>query len=179
VTAFELALASGNRHVGRFGQGSCSTLERVSGAAPTTIPAHWVEPASHVAYPTWFPAYRRMREAEERPPARHRALGPDVDHYLWRHRGVPVAAAVEVVLEVRPDTPPRIRRLVAETLRAIRRGHPAGEAIRRVAQRFGLRDARARGCIRAWLEVERRVYTGEAMPAESASATGCSLGDWA
>ena len=179
MSGSQFALALGGPQVSGLGQGSGPPRERGSGAAPSTVPAHWVEPASHVAYPTWFPAYRRMREAEERPPARHRALGPDVDHYLWRHRGVPVAAAVEVLVEVRPDTPPRIRRLVAETLRAIRRGHPAGEAIRLVAQRFGLRDARARGCIKAWLEVERRAYTGDAMPAELASATGCSLGDWA
>ena len=136
-----------------------SKLAAVEDHGPTgshPVPLHWIEPASRIAYPTPFPAYRRMREAEERPPARHRMLAPDVDHYVWRTQGARADALFEVALEIRSDAPPRIRRLVVETLRAIRRGRPAGEAIRRVARRFGLRDTRARGCMRDWIEVERR-----------------------
>src|SRR6266496_1210623 len=44
----------------------------------------WIEPGTRQAYPTSYHAYRRAREAEEKPLARHRALGADVDHYLWR-----------------------------------------------------------------------------------------------
>jgi hypothetical protein len=35
-------------------------------------PGYWVEPLSHHAYPLEFEAYRRHREAEERPLPRHR-----------------------------------------------------------------------------------------------------------
>src|SRR4029453_2755402 len=49
-------------------------------------PAHWAEPGTPHCYPLPYGAYRRTREAQEKPPARHRSLGPDIDHYLWRHR---------------------------------------------------------------------------------------------
>ena len=177
MSASVVAIAAGRRQVSRQGQGWVPIRKGAPDAALTIAPAYWIEPASRVAYPTGFPAYRRMREAEERPLARHRALGPDIDHYVWRRRGATVTAAVEIVLAVRPDTPPRIRRLVAETLRAIRRGRPAGDAIRQVARRFGLRDSSARGCIRAWIEMQRRVHAGDAASTDFVPATGCSLDD--
>jgi hypothetical protein len=106
---------------------------------------HWVEPRTHHVYPLRYEAYRRVREAEERPPARHRTLGPDVDRYVWQRWGDPVD--VDILLTLRPETSPRVRRLVAEILRTIRRGHPAADAIRQVSRRFGLRQARARACL--------------------------------
>jgi hypothetical protein len=119
--------------------------------------AYWVEPGSDQAYPVAFEAYRRAREAEEKTPARHRTLGPDVDHYVWRQRHAS-REQVDVLLVVHPDAPHRIRRIVAEILRAIRRGVPAGEAIRDVGRRFGLRHARVRvflaGCL--GFELQRR-----------------------
>ncbi len=104
---------------------------------------HWVEPGTRQIYPMSYPAYRRTREAEDRRPPRHRSLGPDVDHYLcrrWRARAEPEVA---VRLTMRPDTPPRIRRIVNEILRAIRRGQPAGDARTLLArQRPGGLDVR-------------------------------------
>ena len=107
--------------------------------------AHWVEPGTANCYPLPYGAYRRAREAQEKPQARHRALGPDIDHYLWRHRQL--MADVDVLFIVRKGTPPRIRRIIAEILVAIRRGHPANDAIRHVSRRFGLRPGRARALI--------------------------------
>jgi hypothetical protein len=116
---------------------------------------HWVDPGTHHQYPMSYRAYRRAREAEEKPLPRHRCLGPDVDHYLWRHRQGQ-AALGEVRLTFRPGAPPRVQRIVAEILRAIRRGQPPAAAIRRVATRFGLRHNRARAIITANLGFEMR-----------------------
>jgi hypothetical protein len=116
----------------------------------------WVEPGTHDEYPTSYLAYRRAREAQEKTPPRHRGLGPDVDRYLsrgWRNDPVP---DVDIILTFRPGAPPRLRRIVAEILRAIRHGHPAGAAIRHVARRFGLRHARACALITAGIDFEVR-----------------------
>lgn len=50
----------------------------------------------------------------------------------------------------------RVQRIVGEVFRAIRRGRSAGDAIRHVAQRFGLRHTRARAFITAGLRFEMR-----------------------
>jgi hypothetical protein len=116
----------------------------------------WVEPETGRSYPLSYPAYRRTREAEERFPPRHRSLGPDVDYYAWRRWRDSSAPEVEVFLTLRPDTPPRLRRIVSAILRAIRRGEPAGDAVRHVARRFGLRHARARALITSCVGYELR-----------------------
>lgn len=108
---------------------------------------HWVEPHTLDAYPVRYEAYRRIREAQDRRRPGHRALGPDVDHYVWQRWGRTRSPDVEIILVLRAGTPTRIRRLVAEILRAIRRGRPASEAIREVSRRFGLRPARTRACL--------------------------------
>ena len=114
----------------------------------------WVDPGTRLAYPTVYNAYRRTREAQEKPPPRHCGLGPQIDRYVWRRwRGRP-AADVDVVLTFRPGTSPRVQRIVSEVLRAIRRGQPAGDAIRHVARRFGLRYAHARAFITAGVVFE-------------------------
>jgi hypothetical protein len=105
---------------------------------------YWVEPRSHHIYPLAFDAYRRHREAEERPLSRHRGLSPAVDSYVWRRWGNMRSTDVEILLTLRADTSPRIRRLVAEILRVIRRGISAREAIRRVSRRFRLRPTHTR-----------------------------------
>jgi hypothetical protein len=116
----------------------------------------WIEPGTQQEYPISYLAYRRAREAQEKTPPRHRGLGPEVDRYLargWRESPQP---DVDIVLTFRPGTPPRLRRIVAEVLRAIRRGRPAGDAIRHVARRFGLRHARACALITAGIHYEVR-----------------------
>jgi hypothetical protein len=115
----------------------------------------WVDPGTDLAYPTSYPAYRRAREAEEKTPARHRGLGPDIDRLVWS-RGPAQGARGEVRLIVRPDPPPRIQRIVAEVLRAIRRGEAVDPSIRHVARRFGLRPMRARALISGSLEIQVR-----------------------
>jgi hypothetical protein len=107
----------------------------------------WVEPCSGRVYPFEFEAYRRRREAEERPRSGHRTLGPDVDAYVWRRWGTTRSPDVEVLLTLRPETSPRIRCLLAQILRSIRLGHPASEAIRQVSRRFGLRQTQTRACL--------------------------------
>jgi hypothetical protein len=123
--------------------------------------AYWVDPGTDQMYPLSYRAYRQTREAEEKTPPRHRTLGPDVDHYVWRRGLGPGTPEAEVSLTVRPDAPLRIRRLVAEVLRSIRRGQPAGDAIRQVSRRFGLAQTRARAFITASIdfEVRPRPYT--------------------
>lgn len=114
----------------------------------------WIEPGTHREYPMSYLAYRRAREAQEKRPPRHRSFGPEVDRYLsrrWRDSPMP---DVDVVLTFRPGTPPRLRRIVAEVLRTIRRGRPAGDAIRHVARRFGLRYGRAHALITAGIDFE-------------------------
>jgi hypothetical protein len=118
--------------------------------------ASWVEPGTHQEYPTSYAAYRRAREAQEKSPPRHRGLGPDVDRYLARRWRDSVRPDVDVVLTFRSGAPPRLRRIVAEILRAIRRGAPAGDAIRHVARRFGLRHTRARALLTAGIDFEVR-----------------------
>jgi hypothetical protein len=116
----------------------------------------WVDPETRQAYPTSYHAYRRTRESQEKTPPRHCRIGPAVDHEVWRSwRGAP-APAVDIVLTMLPDAPPRVQRLVGEVLRAIRRGRPAGEAIRQAARRFGLRHARAQAFIAASITFEQR-----------------------
>jgi len=118
--------------------------------------AFWVEPETQQEYPVSYVAYRRAREAQEKTPPRHRGLGPEVDRYLarrWRESPEP---DVDVVLTFRSGTPPRLRRIVAEVLRAIRHGRPASDAIRHVARRFGLRHSRACALITAGIDFEIR-----------------------
>jgi hypothetical protein len=119
--------------------------------------AYWVEPGTDNVYPLSYCAYQRTREAEEKAPPRHRSLGPDVDLYVWRRAFGPATAEMEVALTVRPDAPPRIRRIVGEVLLAIRRGRPAGDAIRHVSRRFGLRQTRTRAFITASIGFEVRL----------------------
>jgi hypothetical protein len=118
--------------------------------------ASWIDPGTHHEYPTSYLAYRRAREAQERTPARHCGLGPYVDRHLFRYWRERAASEIDVVLTFRRGSPPRVQRIVAEVLRAIRRGRPADEAIRRVARRFGLRHARARAFITAGIDYELR-----------------------
>jgi len=120
----------------------------------------WVEPGTLVTYPIAYGAYRRAREAQEKTPARHRGLGPEVDRHVWRRWSLPAAADVDVVLTFRPGASPRVQRIVSEVLRSIRRGRPAGDAIRHVARRFGLRHSHARAFITDAIALETRVTDG-------------------
>jgi hypothetical protein len=131
----------------------------------------WLEPETGLTYPTSFGAYRRAREAQDKSPARHRGLGPEVDRRVWQHwrRSAP---NVDVVLTFREGASPRAQRIVGEVLRSIRRGRPAGEAIRRVARRFGLRHAHARAFITASIAFEVRAQHDQ--PRSSTSP----LSDW-
>jgi len=117
----------------------------------------WVEPGTHDEYPMSYFAYRRTREAQERAAPRHRGLGPDIDRYLARRWRSGPALDVDVVLTIREGVSPRVRRIVAEVLRAIRRGRRAKDAVRHVARRFGLRPARARAFISSAIDFEIRV----------------------
>jgi len=112
-------------------------------------PGYWIEPHTHHTYPLAFEAYRKQREAEERPRPRHRGLGPDVDGYVWRRWGNTRSPDVEIHLTLRADTSHRIRRLVAEILRSIQRGRSAKDAIQRASRRFGLRKTQTRACLAA------------------------------
>lgn len=135
--------------------GNASAARRPLDGSP--VAAYWAEPGTDRLYPLSYCAYQRTREAEEKTPPRHRTLGPDIDHYAWR-RGLSLTTPeMEVSLTVRPDAPPRIRRIVAEVLLAIRRGQPAGDAIRHVSRRFGLRQTRARAFITASIGFEVRL----------------------
>jgi hypothetical protein len=133
-----------------------TTLSGVSNGLPEAAATYWIEPGTDHVYPLSFRAYRRAREAEEKPLPRHRTLGPDIDHYVWRRGLNSAAPGAEVHLTVRATAPPRVRRIVSEVLRAIRRGHPAGDAIRHVSRRFGLRQAHARAFISASIGFELR-----------------------
>jgi hypothetical protein len=121
---------------------------------PPAGSGYWVDPGTDQMYPLSFRAYRQTREAEEKMPSRHRTLGPDVDYDVWRRGLNPGTPQAEVSLTLRPDAPLRIRRMVGEVLRSIRRGQPAAEAIRRVSRRFGLAQTRARAFITASIEFE-------------------------
>jgi hypothetical protein len=133
--------------------------------APKDGTACWAEPGTPHTYPLAFEAYRRAREAEERPLPRHQCIGAAVDHQVWDRWRVPPKPEVEVVLTMRPDAPPRVRRMAAEILRAIRRGLPANDAIRRVSRRFGLQQSRAQACLAACLGVTLRPIHEDVTPA--------------
>jgi hypothetical protein len=153
---------------------STTTLTAASGQGPVALPGHaiedaavtslpggaayWVDPGTDLVYPLSYRAYRRAREAEEKTPPRHRTLGPDVDSHVWR-RGLSTGTPeTEVSLTVRPDTPLRVRRMLAQVLRSIRRGRAAGDAIRHVSRRFGLAQTRARAFITASIGFEVRPH---------------------
>ena len=116
----------------------------------------WVEPGTSMPYPVAYGAYRRAREAQEKTPPRHCGLGAEVDRHVWRRWRMPAASDVDVVLTFRPGASPRVQRIVSEILRSIRRGRPAGDAIRCVARRFGLRQSRARAFITDAIAFETR-----------------------
>jgi hypothetical protein len=126
--------------------------------------ACWVEPGTPHTYPLSYEAYRRTREAEERPLPRHQTLGATVDRHVWDRWRLEPTPEVEVRLTLRADAPPRIRRMTAEILRGIRRGRPADEAIRHVSRRFGLRQARVHACLEACLGVQLRPVHDELAP---------------
>jgi hypothetical protein len=139
----------------------------------------WMEPGTHRTYPTSYWAYRRTREAQEKTPARHCALGREVDRYAWRRWRGPMASNIDVILTFRPGVSPRIQRIVSEVLRAIRRGRPAPEAIRRVARRFGLRHTHARAFITEAIAYE--LHARGDLPAQVDGApcsSPSSLADW-
>jgi hypothetical protein len=141
--------------------------------------ACWAEPGTPKTYPLSYEAYRRAREAEERPLPRHQALGTAVDRHMWDRWRMPPAPEVEVRLTMRADAPPRVRRMAMEILRVIRRGWPADEAIRHVSRRFGLRQARAQTCLAACLGVQRRpVPEDAAPPVERVTWPFSSPADW-
>jgi hypothetical protein len=130
---------------------SSQEVPALADLAPVT---YWKEPQTQQTYPTSYPAYRRVREAEDRWPPRHRRLASDVDLYVSRHWRPSVEPRGNVRLAMRPDAPLRVRRIVRVILGAIRRGEPADAAIRRVSRQFGLRHARARTLLTACLHVE-------------------------
>lgn len=116
----------------------------------------WIEPRTRLAYPMAFAKYRRTREGEEKWPARHRALDPEVDRYAWRAWLRPVTSDLDVVLIFRRGVSPRIQRMVTEVLRDIGRGSSAAKAIRRVGRRFGLRQGQTRAFISGGIGFELR-----------------------
>jgi hypothetical protein len=144
--------------------------------SPGSDDAYWVEPGTRLAYPTAYAAYRQRREAQEKRPGRHCALGPEIDRYVWRRWRRPPPSDVDVVLVFRPGVSPRVQRIVGEVVRAIGRGSPAGDAIRRVARRFGLRHAQARAFITAGIDFELRVRR-EAMGSLATGSWCSSLAD--
>lgn len=125
--------------------------------SPAPDSESWIEPETGVVYPTSYHAYRRTREAEEKREPRHRCLGPDIDLYVWDRWGRSAGVDSEVALTFRPGASPRIQRMVTEVVRAIGRGRPATEAVRRAARRFGLRQRQVRAFISAGVVVDRRM----------------------
>jgi hypothetical protein len=164
--------------------GCCALARTVAmgGAAvmnPSPDAEHWVEPGTRLAYPMSYSAYRRTREAQEKSPPRHRGLGPEIDRYVWRRWQRLAAVDVDVVLSFCPGASPRVQRIVGEVLRAIRRGRPAGEAIRHVARRFGLRHGQARAFITAGLRFEVRARHDPLAPVDAGAWSSSSLlADW-
>jgi hypothetical protein len=150
MTTTTLTAAPGHCSVTPHG----GVAEAADVTGPPTGSAHWVDPGTDQVYPLSYRAYRQAREAEERMPSRHRTLGPDVDYNVWRRGLSPGAPEAEVSLNVRPNAPPRIRRMIAEVLRSIRRGQPAAEAIRDVSRRFGLAQSRVRAFITASIDFQ-------------------------
>jgi len=120
----------------------------------------WIEPGTRLIYPTAYRAYRRAREAQEKTPPRHCTLGAEVERHVWRRWASRRDVEVDVVLTFRPGASPRVQRIVGDVLRAIRRGRPAGDAIRHVARRFGLRHSHARVCISNAIAFETRAADG-------------------
>jgi hypothetical protein len=125
-------------------------------SAPEQQGPCWAEPGTRLTYPLLFEAYRRTREAEDKPLPRHLTLGAATDRHVWNQWRAAPEPEVEVLLTMRADAPPRVRRMVAEVLHAIRRGRPAAQAIRRVSRRFGLRQSRTRACLAACLGFQVR-----------------------
>ena len=129
-------------------------IEDADATGPPAGSEYWVDPGTDQVYPLGYRAYRQTREAEEKTPARHRTLGPDVDYDVWRRGRSPGAPELEVSLIVRPNAPLRIRRMVAEVLRSIRRGQRPADAIRHVSRRLGLAQTRVRAFITASIDFE-------------------------
>jgi hypothetical protein len=154
------------------------TRASIGGVAMLAPPVYWTDPGTRHEYPTSYAAYRRAREAEEKPLPRHRVLGPDIDHYAWRRRRGLAAPAAEVRLTFRPGAPPRTQRIVGEILRAIRRGQAPREAIRRVAKRFGLRHSRVRTLIGACLGFELLLRPEVVSLVDTDRSPSSSLADW-
>lgn len=125
----------------------------------------WAEPGTRLSYPLSYEAYRRTREAEEKTLPRHTTLDRAADRHVWNRWRAAPAPEVEVLLTMRADSPPRIRRMVAEVIRAIRRGRPAANAIGRVSRRFGLRQAHTRAYLAACLGFQVRPIPDERAPA--------------
>jgi len=128
---------------------------------------YWIEPETGDTYPTSYGEYRRRREAQEKPPARHRGLGPEVDRQVWQHWHQRESPELDVVLTFRTGVSPRVQRLVSEVLRSIRRGHPAGEAISKVGRRFGLRHRQAHAFISSAIAFEVRAQHEERWSSKS------------
>jgi hypothetical protein len=122
---------------------------------------YWVEPETRVSYPTSYGAYCRAREAKEKWAPRHCRLGPEVDRHVWECWRRPAPSDVDVVLVFRRGASPRVQRMVGEVVRAIRRGRSAGDAIRHVARRFGLRHTQARAFITAGIGFEVRTRAAD------------------
>ena len=59
-------------------------IEDADAMGPPAGSGYWVDPGTDQVYPLAYRAYRQAREAEEKTPARHRTLGPDVDYDVWR-----------------------------------------------------------------------------------------------
>lgn len=143
----------------------------------SAVADRWTEPGTAQAYPFAYEAYRRLREAEEKPLPRHQFLGCEVDRHVWRVWRVRPNARVDVLLKLRHDASPRIRRIVAAILASIRRGHSPDEAIRLTAKRFGLRSARVRTCLATHVNCDLR--REDLAPWATAAATSLHpLGDW-
>jgi hypothetical protein len=146
--------ATPSRRVALASGGTTQTSGEVLTLSGTSPETYWIEPETRQTYPTSYPAYRRIREAEDRRPPRHQSLGPHVDLCLARRWRAPVEPETNVRVILRPETPLRVRRIVRDILRAIRRGQPADAAIRHVSRQFGLQHTRAREFITACVQFE-------------------------
>jgi hypothetical protein len=138
----------------------------------------WTDPGTAQAYPFAYEAYRRLREAQDKPLPRHQILGGQVDHHVWRRWCLRRSSRVDVLLTLRGETSPRVRRMVAAILASIRRGRAPEEAIRLTSKRFGLPQSRIRACLAASMRVD--LQRREASPWASGDVPSfCPLGDWA
>ena len=59
-------------------------IQDADATGPPAGSEYWVDPGTDQVYPLAYRAYRQAREAEEKTPARHRTLGPDIDYDVWR-----------------------------------------------------------------------------------------------